>query len=252
MNRNEWKRGIHDGVPIALGYISVSFTFGLMAVDAGLTWWQAVLISVVNLTSAGQFAGLDILIAGGALIEMALTQFVINMRYALMSLSLSQKLNRSFRTGSRLLFGFFMTDEVFGVAASRKGEIHRSYFLGLVTLPFLGWSAGTLAGALLGGILPAIVQSAMGIAIYGMFLAIIIPQAREDSRFMRVIFLAVCLSCLFRYTPGLKKVTSGFAIIICAVLAAGIGAFLYPLEAAETEIADEEISAKGEVGGMSK
>ena len=139
----EWKCGIRDGIPIALGYVSVSFTFGLMAVQAGLSWWQAVLISLLNVTSAGQFMGLDIMVAGGAYVEMALAQLVINLRYALMSISLSQKVDSNFKTGSRLFYGFFMTDEIFGVAASRKGEVHRSYFGGLVTLPVIGWVFGT-------------------------------------------------------------------------------------------------------------
>lgn len=235
MNIREWKQGIKDGIPIALGYLSVSFAFGLMAVEAGMSWWQAVLISAANLTSAGQFAGLDIMVAGGAFVEMALTQLIINLRYALMSLSLSQKLDKRFRTGSRLVLGFFMTDEIFGVAASRKRTVTRSYFLGLGMLPMAGWTFGTLAGALLGGVLPPIVQSALGAAIYGMFLAIIIPQARDDLRYCKVIVIAAVLSCAFHYLPGWNRVSSGFAIILCSVIAAAAGAWLYPLEIDEEE-----------------
>ena len=230
MNIREWKQGIKDGIPIALGYLSVSFTFGLMAAEAGVNWWQAVIISAANLTSAGQFAGLDIMIAGGTCIEMALTQLVINLRYALMSLSLSQKLDKKFGTGSRLVLGFFMTDEIFGVAASRKKRVSRSYFLGLGTLPMVGWTLGTLSGALLGGILPPMLQSSLGVAIYGMFLAIIIPQARDDMRYLKVIVIAGLLACAFHYLPGLNRISSGFAIILCSVLAAAVGAWLYPLE----------------------
>ena len=226
---SDWKQGLRDGIPIALGYISVSFTFGLMAVDAGLAWWQAVLISVCNLTSAGQFMGLDIMVAGGTYLEMALAQFIINLRYALMSISLSQKVDSDFRGASRLGLGFFMTDEIFGVAAGREGEVSRSYFLGLSTFPLCGWTLGTLAGALLGGVLPPVLQSAMGIAIYGMFLAIIIPKARADTRYLKVIVIAVVLSCCFRYLPVLENVSSGFAIIICAVVASVIGAIFYPI-----------------------
>lgn len=233
---SDWKQGLRDGIPIALGYISVSFTFGLMAVDAGLAWWQAVLISVCNLTSAGQFMGLDIMVAGGTYLEMALAQLIINLRYALMSISLSQKVDSNFRGASRLGLGFFMTDEIFGVAASRDGEVSRSYFLGLSTLPLFGWTLGTLAGALLGGVLPPLLQSAMGIAIYGMFLAIIIPKARDDTRYLRVIVIAIILSCCFRYLPVLDKVSSGFAIIICAVAASVLGAVFYPM-------GEEEVSA---------
>lgn len=235
MNIQEWKQGIRDGIPIALGYLSVSFTFGLMAAEAGVSWWQAVIISAANLTSAGQFAGLDIMIAGGSCVEMALTQLVINLRYALMSLSLTQKLDRKFGTGSRLALGFFMTDEIFGVAASRKKRVSRSYFLGLGMLPMAGWTLGTLSGALLGGVLPPMLQSALGVAIYGMFLAIIIPQARDDVRYFKVIVMAAGLACAFHYLPGLNRISSGFAIILCSVAAAAVGAWLYPLEMDEEE-----------------
>lgn len=235
MNIQEWKQGIKDGIPIALGYLSVSFTFGLMAAEAGVSWWQAVIISAVNLTSAGQFAGLDIMIAGGTCIEMALTQLVINLRYALMSLSLSQKLDKKFGTGSRLVLGFFMTDEIFGVAACRKRKVSRSYFLGLGMLPMVGWTLGTLGGAVLGGILPPMLQSALGVAIYGMFLAIIVPQARDDMRYLKVIVIAAVLACAFHYLPGLNRISSGFAIILCSVLAAAVGAWLYPLEIDQEE-----------------
>ena len=152
-----------------------------------------------------------------------------------MSLSLSQKLDRKFGTASRLALGFFMTDEIFGVAASRKKRVSRSYFLGLGMLPMAGWTLGTLGGAVLGGILPSIVQSALGVAIYGMFLAIIIPQARDDVRYLKVIVMAAILACAFHYLPGLNRISSGFAIIFCSVLAAAVGAWLYPLGMDEEE-----------------
>lgn len=226
----DFRRGIQDGIPIALGYVSVSFTFGLMAVASGMTWWQAVLISMTNLTSAGQFAGLEIMVAGGGLIETALTQFVINLRYALMSLSLSQKVDKTMDTINRFLVSFGVTDEIFAVAMSRKNAVSKNYMYGLISIPYLGWAAGTAMGALLGGVLPEVVVHAFGIAIYGMFLAIIVPQARDDSRCLKVILLAAVLSCCFRWIPGLKQLSSGFVIIICAVTASAVGAFLYPIE----------------------
>lgn len=226
---NDLKKGMKDGIPIALGYVSVSFTFGLMAVSAGMSWWQAVLISMTNLTSAGQFAGLDIMIAGGTIIEMALSQLVINLRYALMSLSLSQKVDKTLNTFYRFVVGVGITDEIFAVAVNRKQKVSRYYMFGLIAVPYIGWAGGTLAGAVLGGVLPEIVRSALGIAIYGMFIAIIIPKAREHSCYLKVILLAVALSCLFRWTPGLNKVSSGFVIIICAVIASAAGAVFYPI-----------------------
>lgn len=225
----DFKWGMRNGIPIALGYVSVSFTFGLMAVSAGMSWWQAVLVSMTNLTSAGQFAGLDIMVAGGTLIEMALSQLIINLRYALMSLSLSQKVDKTVNTLYRFVIGMGITDEIFAVAMSRDRKVSRYYMFGLIVVPYIGWAGGTFAGAVIGGILPEIVRSALGIAIYGMFLAIIIPKAREDSAYLKVILIAVLLSCLFNWVPFLSKVSSGFVIIICAVVASIAGAVLYPL-----------------------
>ena len=230
---DEFKRGMRDGIPIAMGYVPVSFTFGLMAVSVGMTWWQALLISVMNLTSAGQFAGLDIMAASGAYLEMALPDFSLSLRYALMSLSLSQKLDRSMTLPHRFAISYGITDEIFGVASSRKGEVGKWYFYGLISLPFIGWQAGTLFGALLGGVLPAMVSDVLGIAIYGMFLAIILPQAREDAACLKVILVAVAMSCCFRWIPVFRHVSSGFVIIICAVAASALGAWLYPVKEEE-------------------
>lgn len=226
----EFVRGMRHGIPIALGYVSVSFTFGLMAVASGLSWWQAVLISMTNVTSAGQFAGLDIMAAGGTLVEMALSQLVINLRYALMSLSLSQKVDSSIHGIHRFAVGFGVTDEIFAVAMSQGGKVNRRYMFGLIAVPYLGWAGGTLAGAVLGGILPQMIRDSLGIAIYGMFLAIIIPAARESSGCLKVIVTAVFLSCCFKWIPFINQLSSGFVIIICAVAASALGAVLYPVE----------------------
>ena len=226
----DFNKGLKDGIPVALGYFSVSIAFGLMAIENECSALEAVLISVTNLTSAGQFAGLDIMVAGGAYMEMALTQFIINLRYALMSLSLSQKLDSSMTLPHRFATSFGITDEIFGVASSRSGEVSKYYLYGLISIPFIGWQAGTLFGALLGGVLPAMVSDALGIAIYGMFLAIIIPQARADSACLKVILAAVAMSCCFRWIPFLKNISSGFVIIICAVAASAMGAWLYPVD----------------------
>ncbi len=226
---NSFRLGLKDGIPIGLGYLSVSFTFGMMAVAAGLPIWAAVLISMLNVTSAGQFAGLPLLAMPGSCIEMALTQFIINIRYALMSLSLSQKLDKSVRLIDRILISFCNTDEIFAVASSKKGEVGKRYLYGLILVPYFGWALGTLIGAAASSILPPIVQSALGIAIYGMFLAIIIPPAKHFRPVLKVVLFSVLLSCLFRFTPGLKEISSGFVIIICAVAAAGLGAFCFPV-----------------------
>ncbi len=222
-------KGMKDGIPIALGYLSVSFTFGMKAVSDGLFWWQALLISMTNLTSAGQFAGLSVMAGAGSLVEIACTQLVINMRYALMSLSLTQKVDKSFSRLKRWLCGFGMTDEIFAVASGKLHSVTAGYMAGLIVTPFVGWSLGTLLGAVAGNILPATVQSALSVAIYGMFIAIFVPPMKKAKPVAIVVAIGAILSCAFRFLPVIKEVSSGFAIIICAVVAAGLGAFLFPI-----------------------
>ena len=226
--KSEFRKGIRHGIPIALGYLSVSFAFGMKAVGDGLSWLQAVLISATNLTSAGQMAGLPLMIQGAGLAEMALTQLTINLRYGLMSLSLGRKLDGSMGTLQRLIFSFANTDEIFAVASSQPGKVGKRYLYGLMITPFIGWTLGTLLGGVAGTLLPEFVRRALGIAIYGMFLAIILPPARERKPVRFVTLLAIALSLCFRYIPGLNQVSSGFVIIICAVAAASAGAALYP------------------------
>jgi len=223
-------------VPIALGYLSVAFGFGIAAVSQGLDWWVALAISITNVTSAGQVAGLGIIAGGGTFVEMALAQLVINLRYALMSLSLSQKLSPKYSTVHRALTGFGMTDEVFAVASGQPGEIQPAYMYGLITLPILGWSAGTMLGGLAGTLLPEMLCAVLGLAIYGMFIAIIIPPARDSVGVCTVVLLSAALSCAIRYIPVFAGISSGFAIIICAVLSSVVGTFVFPRQTAQEEV----------------
>lgn len=225
-----FRQGIRHGIPIALGYLSVSFAFGMKAVSDGLTVLQAVLISMTNLTSAGQIAAVPLMVGGASLAEMALTQLTINLRYALMSLSLSRKLDGSMGTLQRMIFSFANTDEIFAVASSQPGKVGKYYLYGLMLTPWIGWSLGTLLGAAAGTLLPAFVRTALGIAIYGMFLAIILPPARNSRPVRFVVLAAVAMSLCFHYIPGLNTVSSGFVIIICGVLAAALGAWRFPAE----------------------
>lgn len=226
------KRGLHAGIPIGLGYFSVSFTFGLMATGYGLYWWQAVLISMSTVTSAGQFAGIGIMVHPGQYIEMLIAQLTINVRYSFMSISLSQKADARFRGIWRWILGFMMTDEIFAVASQEK-ELKRSFFAGLSVFPYLGWSVGTLTGAVLGNVLPQFIMSALGLAIYGMFVAIVIPELKKSKAVAIVVLLSAFLSCMFYYLPGFKNVSSGLSISICAILAALAGAVVFPVIDAE-------------------
>ena len=223
-------KGVKHGLPIGLGYLSVAFTFGMKAVSDGITPLQALLISMTNVTSAGQFAGLPLIIAQASLIETALTQLIINLRYALMSLSLSQRMDKDMNTPRRMFFSFMNTDEIFAVASAQPDKVNHTYLYGLMAMPYLGWSLGTLIGAVAGQLLPVFVRTALGIAIYGMFLAIILPPARKEHPVRVVVVAAVAMSLCFRYIPALSQVSSGFVIIICAVAASTLGALLFPVK----------------------
>ena len=181
---NNFTSGVKAGIPIGLGYLSVSVGFGIFAVAGGLYWWQAVVISMLCLNSAGQLAGVRIMTSGGNYVSMLISQLTINLRYSFMSISLSQKLDKKFSMPRKAVLGFFMTDEIFAVA-SMNDNVTTAFFAGLSVMPFIGWTLGTLTGALLGNILNAAIMSAMGLAIYGMFVAIVVPEMKIRMCFLR-------------------------------------------------------------------
>lgn len=230
MNNISWfKKGIQSGIPIALGYFAVSFTFGMMAIAGGLSVKDVVIISATNLTSAGQFAGLTIILSNGSYLEMILSQLVINLRYSLMSFSLSQKLDRNESWNHRFAVAFGVTDEIFAVSVSQKGKVSAYFNYGAMAVAIPGWVFGTLFGALLGNVLPAFIVSALSVAIYGMFIAIIIPPAKHNKNILYVIFASMVLSSCFCYLPVLNKVSSGFVIIICTLIVSLIAAKFAPI-----------------------
>ena len=231
---NEYIKGLRLGVPIGIGYLSVSFTFGIMAVSYGFSWYQAVLISMLTLTSAGQLAGIQVMVNPGQYFSMIISQLTINVRYSFMSVSLTQTVSPRFKGIKRWLLGFFITDEIFAVASQEK-EATPKIFLGLATAPWIGWTLGTLFGSLIGGVLPKMVMNALCIAIYGMFLAIVIPPAKKSKPIIIIICMTAFLSCILYYVPLLKEIPTGISISISAVIASITGAFLFPVK-------DEEVS----------
>ncbi|MBE7041649.1 MAG: branched-chain amino acid ABC transporter permease [Ruminococcaceae bacterium] len=220
-----FKQGLKDGIPIGLGYLSVSIGIGIAAVGGGLHIITALLMSMTNLTSAGQAAGISIIAAGGTLIEIALVQLVINLRYALMGISLSQRLDTSFTTGKRLFLGAFITDEIYAVA-SAKESVNTKYMCGLAIIPYIGWAAGTLIGASAGTVLPVSVTTALGMALYGMFVAIVVPAMKKSCDVTIAVCIAAVLSTLFKVLPFLSCISYGFAVILSSVIAAAVTAFL--------------------------
>ena len=228
--RADYRYGFRKGLPIGAGYITVSFAFGVMAVGKGLTPLLAVFISLTNLTSAGQFAGTNLLVEGAGILEIALTVFVINLRYMLMSLALSQKLQTGTGLFKRLVFGFGITDETFAVAVTETHKISAEYLFGLITAPIIGWTFGTALGAFASGILPPALQSAMGIALYAMFIAIIVPPAKKSKPVVFVLALSILLSCTLHSLRIFDFISDGFQIIISTVLSAAAAALLFPVE----------------------
>lgn len=224
--------GLKQGLPICFAYIAVSFTFGLVASRSGLPVWLATLISATNLTSAGQFAGVELISACAGYIEIALAVLVINIRYSLMSLSLSQQLNSNVGVGKRLIMSLFITDEIFAVASTTKDKLNFLYFLGLATTPYFGWTIGTLLGGLVNSVLPFALQNAMGIALYCMFIAIIIPPAKKSKPILLCVSLGAIFSCLIEF--GIPSLSMGFSVIIASCLAAAVTAILFPIQSTET------------------
>ena len=224
--KKDFIQGLRDGVPIMAGYFAVSFSFGILAMQGGLSVIQAALTSLTNMTSSGQFAGLQIIVAGGTLIELILTQVIINMRYSLMSLALSPKLDKKIKLWQRLLIAFANTDEIFAVAMSRERSLTFPYMAGLQILPIFGWTAGTAIGAIAGNLLPAALTAALGIALYGMFIAVVVPVARRSRPVLLSALIAIAISCVLY----VLKVSAGISIIVSTVAASALMAFLRPIE----------------------
>ena len=233
MKWNEYRTGLGRGLPVGMGYLSVSFGFGAMAVSQGLRVLDTTLISLTNVTSAGQFAGLTVIVAAATLWEMILTQLIINSRYALMSLALSQRMGQRIGFLPRLLIAFFNTDEIFALAMAEREPLTVPFLMGLGLTPILGWTAGTLCGALAGSVLPLNIRVALGVMLYGMFVAIVVPPAKADKRVLAAVAAALMLSCLFKWLPLLQSISAGIAIVCCTMIAAALCAWLFPIDEQE-------------------
>ena len=233
MNLKNYSTGVRRGLPVGVGYYSVSFGFGAMAAAQGIHALDATLISVTNLTSAGQFAGLTLMVAGATLWEVILTQIVINSRYALMSLALSQRMGNRIGLLPRLAIAFFNTDEIFALAMAEKQPLTVPFLMGLGLTPILGWTAGTLCGALAGSVLPLGIRTALGVMLYGMFIAIVVPPAKQEKPVLLACLMALALSCLFKWLPILNRIGAGITIVLCTVVAAAVCAWLFPIDQQE-------------------
>ena len=229
MDRKEYALGVRDSLPVGIGYFAVSFGFGVAAVGT-VSVVQATVMSLTNLTSAGQFAAIGVIAAASSLWIMLLTQLVINSRYALMSLALGQRLGPRVGTGGRLLTAFFNTDEIFALGMSRGADLTTAFFVGSGIIAAAGWISGTALGAIAGSLLPESLRMALGVMLYGMFIAIVVPQAKSETPILVAVVLALVFSCAFAWIPLLAQISDGLAIVICTVGAAAICALLFPVE----------------------
>lgn len=234
--RRWFLKGMRDGTPIGLGYFAVAFTLGIASKKAGLTAFQASVMSATMLASAGQFAGIGMIAAGAGYIELAVTELVVNLRYLLMSSALSQKVQRNRPFYHRFLMAYEVTDEIFGIAMSVEGRLHPAYMYGAATVAAPGWVLGTFLGSVIGMILPANVMSAMNVALYGMFLAVVIPPSKKSRVIAGVVALSMAASSAFSLVPALSNISSGFQMIILTILLAGTAAVLFPVKPEGEEI----------------
>ena len=234
-NKFWYLKGLRDGIPIAMGYFAVSFTLGITMKNTGITPLQGAIMSMTMLASAGQYAAITVIAAGSGYLEMVITTLIVNLRYLLMSCALSQKVDSKTGMGHRLAMSYCITDEIFGAASLVEEKLNPFYSYGMVTVACPGWTIGTFLGVALGTILPERLSNAMGVALYGMFLAVIIPPARKDKVIACVVVLSMAASCVFSIVPGLKEISSGFRIIILTLIIAGIAAYVKPIAQTQGE-----------------
>lgn len=229
----DYLRGVKSGLPIGAGYFAVSFTLGILMQSAGISVFQGILMSLTNNTSAGQAAGTQIIMEGGSYAEIAISQLVINLRYFLMSAALAPVVTTTMKTIPRLLISFEVTDEVFALLVSQKRPLSQFFAYGVFSVTIPGWAAGTGLGILFGNILPPDVVNALSVALYAMFIAVIIPPAKENRVLRIVIPVSMAVSFLASVLPLTSALSSGMRIIILTVLLSALFALVAPVKEAE-------------------
>lgn len=233
MNQKAFLDGIHDGVPIGLGYFAVSFSLGIAAKNAGLTPFQGFLASILCNASAGEYAGFTLIAAGASYLEIALVTLIANARYLLMSCAMSQRLAPDMPGYHRPLMAFHITDELFGIAIARPGTLNPFYSYGAVLVAGPCWGIGTALGAIAGNLLPLRLVSAFSVALYGMFLAVIIPAARKNRVIAGLIAICFLASYGASYLPVVSGISSGTRTIFLTVVLSAAAAVLFPRDTNE-------------------
>jgi len=228
--KSDFLRGIKIGIPICLGYFAVAFSLGITAKNAGLSAFQAALTSLLLNASAGEYAAFAVIAASGSYIEIALTEFIANARYLLMSCSLSQKLSDKAKLPHRLLMSIAVTDELFASSIGEEGKVNPSFYFGMMSVAMPGWCFGTLLGVVIGNILPARVVSALSVGLFGMFIAIVVPAAKRKRAVLLAVICAMILSFSIELIPLLSSLSSGIKIVVLTVIISSAAAILCPIK----------------------
>lgn len=234
-NKQAFKKGVRNGIPIALGYFAVAFALGITASKAGLTAFQATLTSLTNNASAGEYAGFTVIAAGSGYIEMAVMQLVANARYLLMSFAMSQKIPQDMKIHHRLLVAFDLTDEIFGISIAEPGKLNPYFSYGAFSVAIPGWSLGTLLGVIMGNVLPANIVSALSVGLFGMFIAIVVPPAKQNKKLLAVVLVSMVTSFAFYKIHIFDAISSGTKTIILTVVIALLAAIFFPVKEDEND-----------------
>lgn len=229
-NKQIFKEGMRDGLPIGLGYFAVSFSLGITARNIGLTPFQGFLVSLLNNASAGEYAGFTVMAADAAYIEIIFITFITNIRYLLMSCALSQRFSPDTPFIHRFFIGYDVTDELFGIMIARKGYLNPCYTYGAMLLAIPGWSIGTAIGVMAGNILPTRIVGALSVALFGMFIAIIIPPAKKNKVIAGLVMISFVASFCFSRLPVLSDLSEGTRTIILTILISALAAIFFPVK----------------------
>ena len=240
--KSDYFLGFKDGIPVALGYIPIAIACGIMGAKSGLPLNLLSWLSALIYSGSGQGAAQNLYAAGETSIFVyALTLFIANCRYILLSISIAQRFDRSMKTLQRVVFGFFHTDEIFVVAMKKSGELGSGYLFGLVTFPYITFVVSDIMGAFFADLMPHAISSALGIMLYAMFIALIVPPAKHSKKMTVVTLIAISMSVIMECIPTIKGMISpGFIIIICAIVTATAGAILFPVEEENDEVISNE------------
>ncbi len=218
------------GVPIAIGYFAVAIALGISAKKAGLSPLEASITSLLINASAGEYAGFSLIAAGATYLEVIFMEAVANARYLLMSTALSQRLEPNTGLGKRLLLGFTVTDEIFGVSVGLDGHVSPFFTYGAFVVATCGWTCGTLFGAVLGEILPASVVTALGVGLFGMFISVFIPEAKKNRTVASLVVISFILSFAFAKLPYVSAIPEGVRVILLTLMISVGAALLFPVK----------------------